>query len=81
MSRTCLHQLEAHLNMVEDHNDPNRLPVIRRTFGIIKTMDLMTIHLHDRLGISTSPLSYVICENVQPAPVELQVANRVNEAY
>ena len=43
-------------------------------------MELVKIHLHDRLGISKVPLSYVIYENAQPAPVELQVASRVNGA-
>ena len=78
MSRTRLRRLELHSKLVEDHDDPEKLPIISRTFGIIKTMELVTSDLHDRLGISKVPLSYVISENVQPAPVELPVTNRVN---
>ena len=78
MSRTRLRRLESHSKLVEDHDDPKKLPIISRTFGIIKTMELVTSDLHDRLGISKVPLSYVISENVQPAPVELPVTNRLN---
>ena len=66
--------------MIDDHNDLDKLPEISRTFGTIKEMNLVPSHLRERLGIRKVPLSYVIWENVQPYPVEAQVANRVNGA-
>ena len=45
-------------------------------------MDLVTIHLRERLGIREVPLSYMIGENSQLDPVEAQVVNKLNgESY
>ena len=57
------------------------LPAIRWNFVIIKAMELAPIHLHDRLVISKVPLYYVIRNNIQPAPVEVQVVKMVNGEY
>ena len=39
-----------HEGLVKDHEDPENLPVVSRTFGIMKSIDLVPTHLRDRLG-------------------------------
>ena len=82
MARTHLRLLEDHLKPVKYHNYTKKLLSICRNFCIIKIMDLVTIHLRERLGIREVPLSYMIGENSQLDPVEAQVVNKLNgESY
>lgn len=66
--RLCM--FEHHKKLVEDHEDPEKLPVVSRNFSIIKAMDLVPTHLCDRLGVLKVPLSYVIRAYENPAPIE-----------
>ena len=49
-----------------DHEDPEKLTVVSKTFGIVKAMDLVPGHLRDRLGSRNIPLSYIISDEVTP---------------
>ncbi len=69
LNRDRLKIFEQHYKLVTEHKDPDKMPGIDKTFGIIKAMDLLPSHLRDRLGIQQVPLSYVIRENEIPAPV------------
>ena len=72
MSRERLRFYDEYKRMVEDHEDPERLPEVSKSFGIVKAMDLVPGHLRNRLGVRKIPLSYVIRDNVLPAPIEPQ---------
>ena len=82
MSRDRLRLFEQHKKLVEDHEDPEKLPVVSRNFGIIKAMDLVPTHLRDRLGVLKVPLSYVIRSDENPSPIEpLGVSSIHSDAY
>ena len=65
-----LKAFERHSILMTDHEDPEKLPVVSKTFGIVKAMDLVPGHLRDRLGSRKVPRAYVIRDEVQPPPLE-----------
>ena len=69
LSRIRLKKYEAHRALVEQHEDPEKLPVASRTFSIMKALDLVPSHLRERLGVQNVSLSYVIRDNATPDPV------------
>ena len=44
MNRARLKKFEAHQLLIEEHNDPEKLPVVSKTMGIVKAMDLVPSH-------------------------------------
>ena len=64
MSRSRLEAFEKHHALIKEHEDPEKLPMVSRTFGIVKAMDLVPSHLRDRLGVRKVPLAYVIRSTV-----------------
>ena len=70
MSRDRLRMYDEYRKMIKEHEDPERLPEVSKSFGIVKAMDLIPAHLRERLGVRKIPLSYVIRENVLPSPVQ-----------
>ena len=66
LNRERLKEFEKHFILLEEHEDPVKLPTVSKTFGIIKAMDLVPSHLRDRLGSCKVPLSYIIRDSVQP---------------
>ena len=80
MSRSRLRLMEQHRQLIDDHEDPEKLPEVSRAFGIVKAMDLVPGHLRERLGVRKVSLSYVIRENVAPAALEPQVVDQLHGA-
>ena len=82
LNRERLKEFERYHTLLEEHEDPVKLPVVSKTFGIIKAMDLIPSHLRDRLGSSKIPLSYIIRENVEPPAIQpLQAGSCVGVSY
>ena len=54
---------------MDEHKDPEKLPQVSKTFGIVKAMDLVPGHLRERLGVQKVALSYVIRENATPPAI------------
>ena len=77
LSRNRLRQFEQHRRTIEEHDAPEILPVISKTFGIMKALDLLPTHLRERLGAKKVALEYVIREDEQPAPLQALATNRV----
>ena len=76
MNRARLKKFDAHKKLIDEHQDPEKLPQVTKTFGIIKAMDLVPGHLRERLGLEKVALSYIIRKEVTPPPLE----NLVNTA-
>ena len=70
LSRFRLKLFEQHSKLIEEHEDPVKLPSVDKNFGIVRAMDLLPSHLRDRLGVVKVPLSYVIRSNLRPANLE-----------
>ena len=70
MNRARLKKYDAHKKLIDEHEDPERLPQVSKTFGIIKAMDLVPGHLRERLGLEKVALSYVIRNEENPPPIE-----------
>ena len=51
MSRARLKEFDARKRLIDDHEDPERLPQVSKTFGIIKAMDLGPGHLREQLRL------------------------------
>ena len=66
LNRARLREFKAHRTMVENHNDPELLPEISKSYGIMKCLDQLPTHLSDVLGVSKVALSYVIRDTVDP---------------
>ena len=73
LNRARLRALEQHKLLIDGHDDPERLPEVSRSFGIMKAMDLVPSHLRDRLGVNKVPLSYVIRTDMAGGTLEPQV--------
>jgi len=77
-----LKAFERHSILMNHHEDPEKLPVVSKTFGIVKAIDIVPGHLCDRLGSSKVPLAYVIRDIVQPPALEnLQMNECVGEGF
>ena len=72
MNRERLKQFEAHRLLIEEHDDPEKLPVVSKTMGIVKAMDMVPSHLRERLGITKVALSYIIRPEAVPGPIPEQ---------
>ena len=70
MNRARLKKFDAHKRLIDEHQDPEKLPQVTKTFGIIKAMDLVPGHLRERLGLEKVALSYIIRDEVIPPPLE-----------
>ena len=70
LSRNRLKLFQEHRDIIENHDEPEKLPVVSKTFNIMKAMDLVPNHLRDRLGVDKVSLAYVIRDEVMPSPLE-----------
>ena len=75
MSRIRLKKYDAYRLLVEQHEDPEKLPVVSKTFGIMKALDLVPSHLRERLGVRNVALSYIIRNNATPDAIPEQANN------
>ena len=76
MNRERLNKFDAHKKLVDEHEDPERLPQVSKTFGIIKAMDLIPGHLRERLGLEKVALSYIIRKDATPPALQAQEDTR-----
>jgi len=66
LDRNRLKLFDQHLRLIEDHSEPEQIPQVSKTFGIMRAMDLIPSHLRERLGSRKIPLSYIIRETEIP---------------
>ena len=66
LNRARLREFKAHRTMVENHNDPESLPEISKSYSIMKYLDQLPTYLSDVLGVSKVALTYVIRDEVTP---------------
>ena len=76
LNRNRLRQLKLHRDMIENHSDPEALPELSKTFGIMKFVDQFPAYLRECKGVSGVPLSYVIRDNAAPPAIEPLALNR-----
>ena len=67
---------EQHKKLISEHKDPEKMPSVDKSFGIIRAMDLLPSHLRDRLGVRKVPLSYVIRSDEAPAVIGILAPNK-----
>ena len=75
MGRARLKNFDEHRLLIEAHQDPEKLPPISRTFGIMKALDQITSHLRERLGVTNVALSYIIRTDPNPGQIPDQENN------
>ena len=80
MTRNRIKQFQAYRNMMNEHEDPEKLQPVSKTFGIVKAMDMVPSHLRDRLGVRKVPLIYVIREDPTPGDAPLPAPNSPTSA-
>ena len=78
LNRTRLKLIEKHLKLVEDHSDPESLPQVSKTFGIMRAMDQVPTYLRECLGSMKIPLLYIIRDEVLPPPLEPLIPNQIH---
>ena len=66
LSRRQLMSFKSHKDMVENHNEPESLPDISKTFTVMKFLDQLPTHLREMLGVANIPLAYIIRETLTP---------------
>ena len=77
LSRRRLMSFKSHKDMVENHNEPESLPDIGKTFTVMKYLDQLPTHLREMLGVANIPLAYIIRETVErPNPLPALVTDR-----
>ena len=66
LSRSRLREFKNHKAMVDNHNDPEDLPEITKSYTVMKFLDQFPTHLREMLGVSKAALSYVIRDDADP---------------
>ena len=70
LSRNRLTEFKYHKEVVDNHDDPDSMPPISKTFGIMKMLEHFPTYLESKLGASGISLAYVIREDaVAPVPL------------
>ena len=77
LSRARLRSFEKHQATIEEHTEPEALPAISKTFGIMKALDLLPTHLRERIGGQKVALSYVIRNEAAPETLQPLQNNRI----
>lgn len=80
LSRARLRQFEKHQQTIENHEDPENMPEISKSFGIMKALDMFPMHLRERIGARKVALSYVVRDDENPKPLEPLVNNNITSA-
>ena len=77
MTRRRLACFKSHKAMIDNHNEPETLPEISKTFTIMKYLDQLPTHLRAMLGVASVPLAYVIRQEVDaPNPLPALVPDK-----
>jgi hypothetical protein len=73
LSRDRLTEFKHHKEAVDNHDDPDSMPPISKTFGIMKMLEHFPTYLESKLGTSGVALAYVIRESeARPVPLPNQ---------
>ena len=82
LKRTRLREFEQHQLTISEQEDSEAIPSISKTFGIMKALDMVPIHLRERIRTHKVTLKYVICDNSEPAILEaLEIDRITSENY
>ena len=77
LNRQRLKEFKAHKSAVDNHQEPDSLPDISKSFTVIKFLDQLPTYLRDVLGVSGIALSYVIRHTaIPPVPLPALRANK-----
>ena len=73
-----LTEFKYHKEAVDDHDDPDGMPPISKTFGIMKMLEHFPTYLESKLGTSGVALAYYVIRKDAARPNRLpnQVANK-----
>jgi len=71
LNRARLRAFKEHRTTVENHNDPEPLPKISKSYTVMKYLDQLPNYLSDMLGVTKVPLAYLIRES-ELTPIEMQ---------
>ena len=52
--------------MVDNHNEPEQLPDISKSYSTMKFLDQLPTYLSEVMGVNKEPLAYVIRDDVTP---------------
>ena len=66
LSRARLKQFKLRKLMIDNHNEPEQLPDISKTYSTMKFLDQLPTYLCEVMGVNKVPLAYVIRDNVTP---------------
>ena len=66
LSRARLREFNKHKTTVDNHNDPESMPPLSKTFTVMKMLDQFPTHLREMMGVSKVALSYIIRDNADP---------------
>ncbi len=73
LSKNRLTEFKLHKEAVDNHDDPDSMPPISKTFGIMKMLEHFPTYLESKLGTSGVSLAYVIREMaIAPTPLPRQ---------
>ena len=52
LSTNLLKQLKHHRTIIKNHKNPDSLPEVSKTFGIMKVIDIFPTFLREKLGVN-----------------------------
>mmetsp|Transcript_22857 Transcript_22857/g.32224 ORF Transcript_22857/g.32224 Transcript_22857/m.32224 type:complete len:131 (+) Transcript_22857:247-639(+) len=77
LDRPRLREFEYLSRVIEEHDKPENLPSVSKTFGVMKAIDAIPVYLREWLGTKKIPLSYIICDNVTPSALLTLATDRI----
>lgn len=69
LSRLRLKELKKHREAIGNHNDPDGVPALSKTFGIMKFLEMLPTFLESKIGADGIPLAYVIRETYSSSTI------------
>ena len=70
LSRARLRHFKMHYDMITNHDKPDSMPAISKTFTVVKFLDQLPTYLRELHGVAKVSLSYLIRENsIPPNPL------------
>ena len=76
LSTNRLKQLKHHRKTIKNHNNPDSLPEVSKSFDIMKAIDRLPDFFCEKLGVNNVALSYVIREHAVLGAPSYLVSNR-----
>ena len=82
LSATRIHEYKILRDLLKNHKDPDKLPVLSKTYTVTKALDALPSYLREKTGCRGVALSYIIRQDPTPPAIPAQaVGSATSDDY